>query len=218
MVRYFPGSGVKMINAIYGKKLGCTQIFNESGNALYVTAIEAEPCIVVQVKDDKKDGYNALKVGFGKIKERKATKPHEGEFSKNKVDLKRSLREIRVDKFDQEYKPGDSLDVKIFKVGDKVKITGNSKGKGFAGVIKRHGFHRGRMSHGSHSHRIPGSVGMCSTPSRIAKGKKMPGRMGGSKITISGSEIVDIIEDQNLILVKGSVPGAKGSLVFLRKV
>jgi large subunit ribosomal protein L3 len=218
MVRYFPGSGVKMINAIYGKKLGCTQIFNESGNALYVTAIEAEPCIVVQVKDDKKDGYNALKVGFGKIKERKATKPHEGEFSKNKVDLKRSLREIRVDKFDQEYKPGDSLDVKIFKVGDKVKITGNSKGKGFAGVIKRHGFHRGRMSHGSHSHRIPGSVGMCSTPSRIAKGKKMPGRMGGSKVTISGSEIVDIIEDQNLILVKGSVPGAKGSLVFLRKV
>jgi large subunit ribosomal protein L3 len=218
MVRYFLGSGVKMINAIYGKKLGCTQIFNESGNALYVTAIEAEPCIVVQVKDDKKDGYNALKVGFGKIKERKATKPHEGEFSKNKVDLKRSLREIRVDKFDQEYKPGDSLDVKIFKVGDKVKITGNSKGKGFAGVIKRHGFHRGRMSHGSHSHRIPGSVGMCSTPSRIAKGKKMPGRMGGSKITISGSEIVDIIEDQNLILVKGSVPGAKGSLVFLRKV
>lgn len=207
-----------MVNAIYGKKLGCTQVFSENGNALYVTAIEAEPCIVVQVKDDKKDGYNALKVGFGKIKERKATKPHEGEFSKNKVDLKRSLREIRVDKFDQEYKPGDSLDVKIFKVGDKVKITGNSKGKGFAGVIKRHGFHRGRMSHGSHSHRIPGSVGMCSTPSRIAKGKKMPGRMGGSKVTISGSEIVDIIEDQNLILVKGSVPGAKGSLVFLRKV
>ena len=207
-----------MVNAIYGKKLGCTQIFNESGNALYVTAIEAEPCIVVQVKDDKKDGYNALKVGFGKIKERKATKPHEGEFSKNKVDLKRSLKEIRVDKFDQEYKPGDSLDVKIFKVGDKVKITGNSKGKGFAGVIKRHGFHRGRMSHGSHSHRIPGSVGMCSTPSRIAKGKKMPGRMGGSRVTVPGSEIVDIIEDQNLILVKGSVPGAKGSLVFLRKV
>ncbi|OFW54120.1 MAG: 50S ribosomal protein L3 [Actinobacteria bacterium RBG_13_35_12] len=207
-----------MVSAIYGKKLGCTQIFNESGNALYVTAIEAEPCIVVQVKDDKKDGYNALKVGFGKIKERKATKPHEGEFSKNKVDLKRSLKEIRVDKFDQEYKPGDSLDVKIFKVGDKVKITGNSKGKGFAGVIKRHGFHRGRMSHGSHSHRIPGSVGMCSTPSRIAKGKKMPGRMGGGRVTVPGSEIVDIIEDQNLILVKGSVPGAKGSLVFLRKV
>lgn len=209
---------MKMVNAIYGKKIGCTQVFNKNGNALYVTAIEAEPCIVIQVKDNEKDGYNALKVGFGKIKEKKATRPHEGEFVKNKVNLKKYLREIRVDKFDREYKPGDSLDLKIFKVGDKVKITGNSKGKGFAGVIKRHGFHRGKMTHGSHSHRIPGSVGMCATPSRIAKGKKMPGRMGGSKVTVPGSEIVDIIEDQNLILVKGSVPGAKGSLVFLRKI
>lgn len=207
-----------MVNAIYGKKLGCTQIFNEKGNALYVTAIEAEQCIVVQVKDEKKDGYNALKIGFGKIKDKKANGPHKGEFAKNKVDLKRYLREIRVDEFDREYKPGDSLDLKIFKIGDKVKITGNNKGKGFAGVIKRHGFHRGRMTHGSHSHRIPGSVGMCSTPSRIAKGKKMPGRMGNKKVTICGSEIVDIIEDQNLILIKGSVPGARGNLIFLRKV
>ena len=207
-----------MVNAIYGKKIGCTQVFNENGSALYITAIEAEPCAVVQVKDNEKDGYNALKVGFGKIKEKKAIRPHKGEFAKNKVDLKKNLKEIRVDKFDREYKPGDSVDLKIFKVGDKIKITGNSKGKGFAGVIKRYGFHRGRMTHGSHSHRIPGSVGMCATPSRIAKGKKMPGRMGGRKVTVPGSEVVDIIEDQNLILVKGSVPGAKGSLVFLRKV
>jgi len=207
-----------MVEAIYGKKIGCTQIFNERGNALYVTAIEAEPCVVVQVKDDEKNGYNALKVGFGQIAEKKVTRPHKGEFKKNKVDLKKHLREIRVDKFDKEYKPGDSVDVNIFKVGDKVKITGKSKGKGFAGVIKRHGFHRGRMTHGSHSHRIPGSVGMCATPSRIAKGKKMPGRMGNKKVTVPGSEIIDIIEDQNLILVKGSVPGAKGSLVFLKKV
>ena len=166
----------------------------------------------------EKNGYNALKVGFGQIAEKKVTRPHKGEFKKNKVDLKKHLREIRVDKFDKEYKPGDSVDVNIFKVGDKVKITGKSKGKGFAGVIKRHGFHRGRMTHGSHSHRIPGSVGMCATPSRIAKGKKMPGRMGNKKVTVPGSEIIDIIEDQNLILVKGSVPGAKGSLVFLKKV
>jgi len=207
-----------MVNAIYGKKIGCIQIFKENGNALYVTAIEAEPCVVVQVKDNEKDGYNALKVGFGKIKDKKAIKPHQGEFVKNKVDLKRYLKEIRVDKFDREYKPGDNLDLKVFKVGDRVKITGKSKGKGFAGVIKRHGFHRGRMSHGSHSHRIPGSVGMCATPSRIAKGKKMPGRMGGGRVTVPGSEIVDIIEDQNLILVKGSVPGARGSLIFLKKV
>lgn len=207
-----------MVNGIYGKKLGCTQIFNEKGNALYVTAIEAEQCVVIQVKDEKKDGYNALKIGFGRIKDKNATKPHKGEFTKNKVDLKRYLREIRVDEFDREYKPGDSLDLKIFKIGDKVKITGNNKGKGFAGVIKKYGFHRGRMSHGSHSHRIPGSVGMCATPSRIAKGKKMPGRMGNKKVTISGSEIVDIIEEENLILIKGSVPGARGSLIFLRKI
>jgi large subunit ribosomal protein L3 len=207
-----------MVNAIYGKKIGCTQVFNESGDALYVTAIEAEPCVVVQVKDSEKYGYNALQVGFGKTDEKKVTKPHSGEFKKNKLDLKKYLKEIRIDKFDKEYKPGDSVDVKIFKVGDRIKITGNSKGKGFAGVIKRHGFHRGRMTHGSHSHRIPGSVGMCATPSRILKGKKMPGRMGNKKVTVPNSEIVDIIEDQNLILVKGSVPGAKGSLVFLRKI
>ncbi len=207
-----------MVDAIYGKKIGCTQIFNESGNALYITAIEAEPCVVVQVKDSEKNGYNALKVGFGEINEKKVVKPHKGEFKKNKVDLKRHLREIRVNEFDKEYKPGDSVDVKIFKVGDKVKITGNSKGKGFAGVIKRHGFHRGRMTHGSHSHRIPGSIGMCATPSRVLKGKKMPGRMGNRKVTVPNSEIVDIIEDQNLILVKGSVPGAKGSMVFLKKI
>jgi len=207
-----------MVNAIYGKKIGCTQIFNESGNALYVTAIEAEPCIVVQVKDSKKYGYNALKVGFGKTDEKKKVKPYSGEFKKNKVDLKKYLKEIRVDKFDKEYKPGDSVDVKIFRIGDRVKITGNSKGKGFAGVIKKHGFHRGRMTHGSHSHRIPGSIGMCATPSRVLKGKKMPGRMGNRKVTVPNSEIVDIIEDQNLILVKGSVPGADGSLVFLRKI
>lgn len=207
-----------MVNAIYGKKLGCTQIFNDKGNALHVTAIEAEQCVVVQVKDEKKDGYNALKIGFGEIKEKKATRPHKGVFTKNKVDLKKYLKEIRVDEFDREYKPGDNLDLKIFKIGDKVKITGNNKGRGFAGVIKRHGFHRGRMTHGSHAHRITGSVGMCATPSRIIKGKKMPGRMGNKKVTIRGSEIVDIIEDQNLILVKGSVPGAKGSLIFLKKV
>jgi len=207
-----------MVNTIFGKKLGCTQIFSESGNAVCVTAIEAEKCVIVQVKNEKKDGYNALKVGFGEIKDKNATKPHRGEFVKNKIDLKKYLREVRVDEFDRDYKPGDSLDIKVFKVGDKVKITSNSKGKGFAGVIKRHGFHRGRMTHGSHSHRIPGSIGMCATPSRVAKGKKMPGRMGGSRVTIRGSEIVDIIEDQNLILVKGSVPGAKGSLVLLKKI
>ncbi len=211
-------SDSKMVNAIYGKKLGCTQIFGENGDALFVTAIEAEKCVVVQVKNDKKDGYNALKIGLGSIKDKKATSPHKGVFAKNKVDLKKYLREIRVEEFDQEYKPGDILDAGVFKVGDKVKITGNSKGKGFCGTIKRHGFHGGRMTHGSHSHRIPGSVGMCATPAKIAKGKKMPGRMGGKKVTVKGLEIVDINKEQNLILVRGSVPGAKGNLVFLKKI
>ncbi len=207
-----------MVNALYGKKLGCTQIFKENGNAQFVTAIEAEKCVVIQVKNTEKDGYNALKVGLGTVKEKKAVRPHKGVFAKNKVDLKKYLREIRVDEFGQEYKPGDILDAGIFKVGDKIKITGSSKGKGFAGTIKRYGFHRGRMTHGSHSHRIPGSVGMCATPSRIAKGKKMPGRMGGGKVTVKGLEIVDIDKEQNLILVSGSVPGANGNLVFLRKI
>ncbi len=207
-----------MVNTIIGKKIGCTQVFRENGDAVYVTAVEAEPLIVVQVKDIENDGYKALKVGFSPVREKKVNKPIKGVFAKAKVDLKRYLREIRVDEFDKDYKPGDSINVSIFKAGDTVKVTGKSKGKGFAGVIKRHGFQRGRMSHGSHAHRIPGAVGMCATPSRILKGKKMPGRMGNARVTLPRSEIVDVIEDQNLILVKGSIPGAKGSLVYLKKV
>lgn len=207
-----------MVDSIYGKKIGCTQIFKENGDAVYVTVIEAEPCVVVQVKNKEKDGYNGLKLGFGNTREKKEIKPHTGVFTRSKLDIKKYLKEIRVDQFDREYKPGDYIGVAIFKAGDRIKISGNSRGKGFAGVIKRHGFHRGRMSHGSHSHRIPGSVGMCATPSRIHKGKKMPGRLGGKKTTLPHSEIVDIIEDQNLILVKGSVPGAKGNIVLLKKI
>ena len=207
-----------MVDALYGKKIGCTQVFRENGDAVYVTAIEAEPCVVVQVKNKEKEGYNSLQVGVGQVKEKKVKKPAKGAFAKNKIDLKKYLREIRVEDFDKEYKPGDSIDISIFKPGDKVKITGKSKGKGFAGVIKRHNFQRGRMSHGSHAHRIPGAVGMCATPAKILKGKKMPGRLGGKRTTLSGSEIVDVIADDNVILVKGSVPGAKGSMVYLRKI
>jgi len=207
-----------MVDALYGKKIGCTQVFRENGDAVYVTAIEAEPCVVVQVKNKEKNGYNSLQVGVGQVRENKVNKPDKGVFARNKVEIKKYLREIRVEEFDKEYKPGDSIDISIFKPGDKVKITGNSKGKGFAGVIKRHNFHRGRMSHGSHAHRIPGSVGMCATPAKILKGKKMPGRLGGKRTTISGSEIVEIITGDNIILVKGSVPGARGSMVYLKKI
>jgi len=207
-----------MVDALYGKKIGCTQVFRDNGDAVYVTAIEAEPCVVVQVKNKEKNGYNSLQVGVGQVRENKVNKPDKGVFARNKLDIKKYLREIRVEEFDKEYKPGDSIDISIFKPGDKVKITGNSKGKGFAGVIKRHNFHRGRMSHGSHAHRIPGSVGMCATPAKILKGKKMPGRLGGKRTTISGSEIVEIITGDNIILVKGSVPGARGSMVYLKKI
>jgi len=207
-----------MVDALYGKKIGCTQVFSDNGDAVYVTAIEAEPCIVVQVKDKEKDGYNSLKVGIGSIREKLLNKPIKGIYAKNKLDIKRFLKEIRVEDFDKEYKPGDSIDVSIFKAGDSIKITGNSKGKGFAGVIKRHNFHRGRMSHGSHSHRIPGAVGMCATPAKIQKGKKMPGRLGGKRVTLPRTKIFDVIADENLILVRGSVPGPKGSMVYLKKI
>jgi large subunit ribosomal protein L3 len=207
-----------MIDAIYGKKIGSTQIFGNGGIAVMVTAIEAEPCTIVQVKDIEKDGYNALKVGLVQVKEKKVNKPTRGIFEKAKSSLKKHLKEIRVESFDSEYKPGDQIDIQIFKIGDKVKISGKSKGKGFAGVIARHNFHRGPVTHGSHNIRKTGSVGMCSSPSRVAKGKKMPGRMGGKKVTIPPTEIIDIIQDQNIILVKGGVPGPSGNIVFIKKV
>jgi len=207
-----------MINAIYGKKIGSTQIFDEKGNAMYVTAIETKPCVIVQIKKADKDGYNALKVGFGQVKQKNIKKPIKGIYNKVKVEPKKYLREIRVDKFDKEYNVGENIDIKIFEIGDKVKVTGYSKGKGFSGVIKRHNFHRGRMSHGSHSHRLPGAVGMCATPAKIIKGKKMPGRMGNNKITMPGTEILDVVEDQDIIFVKGSVPGSAGNMVFIKKI
>ncbi len=207
-----------MVDAIYGEKVGTTQIFKDNGSAVYVTAIKAEPCIVLQVKNSKQDGYDALKVGFGKADKKKANKPKKGEFDKIKAEPKKNMGEIKLKEAQENIKPGDNIAINIFKAGDKIKVSGISKGKGFAGVIKRHNFHRGRMSHGSHAHRIPGAVGMCATPARILKGKKMPGRMGNEKVTIKGSEVVDIIEDQNLILVKGSVPGNKGNIVYLEKL
>jgi large subunit ribosomal protein L3 len=207
-----------MVNEIYGKKVGSTQVFNEAGSATYVTAIEAEPCMIVQVKNPATDGYNSLKVGFGTVKEKKVNKPIKGIFGKSKLSPKKYMRELQVTDSDQEYKAGDQIDLSIFNIGDRVKISGISKGKGFAGVIKRYNFHRGPVTHGSHSIRKTGSVGMCATPSKIHKGKKMPGRMGGKKVTLPATEIIDIIKDQNLILVKGSVPGPKGNVVLLKKV
>jgi large subunit ribosomal protein L3 len=206
-----------MVGAIYGKKIGSTQIFDDAGNAVNVTAIFADPCKVVQIKNVETDGYNALKVGFSSVRENRVKKPLKGEFSKAKVEALRYLKEIRLENPENEYKVGDTIDLSVFKIGDEVKITGKSKGKGFAGVIKRYNFHRGPMNHGSHNIRKPGSVGMSATPKKILKGKKMPGRMGGTRVTLPPTRIVGLLNDDNIILVKGSVPGPKGSLVFIRK-
>ena len=204
-----------MKKALIGKKIGMTQIFDEKGKAIPVTAIEAGPCTVVQVKTVEQDGYQAIKLGFGEIKETKLTRPQLGTFTKSKITPKRYLREIRIDSIEG-ISVGDELKADTFEVGEKVDIQGTSKGKGFQGVIKRHGQHRGPMGHGSMYHRRPGSMGPTSTPGRVFPGKKLPGHMGDVTVTIQNLEVVKVDLDKNIILVKGSVPGAKGSILKIK--
>ncbi len=203
-----------MKKAILGKKLGMTQIFDEKGRVIPVTVIEAGPCTVVQVKTKDADGYEAIKLGFGDVKESKLTKPKMGEFKKANISPKKHLREFRLEEI--AYNVGDELKADIFSAGEKVDITGTSKGKGFQGVIKRHGQHRGPMGHGSMYHRRPGSMGSTSTPGRVFKGKKLPGHMGMETVTIQNLEVIRVDLDKNVILVKGSVPGNKGALLKIR--
>ena len=204
-----------MKKAIIGKKVGMTQIFDEQGKVIPVTVIEAGPCVVAQVKTNETDGYNAIQLGFGDVKESKLNKPEIGHFTKSKLTLKKHLREFRVDSVDG-VKVGDELKADVFTKGDKVDIQGTSKGKGFQGVIKRHGQSRGPMGHGSMYHRRPGSMGSTSTPGRVFKGKKLPGHMGRNTITIQNLEVVSVDVDKNVILVKVSVPGAKGAILKLK--
>ena len=204
-----------MINAIYGKKIGMTQIFNEDDQVVPVTIIVAEPNKVCQVKTAATDGYEAVQLGFGAIKPKKITKPMGGHFAKLGTEPVRYLREVRVENA-SEYKTGDLQTVAAFADVKKVDVTGTSKGKGFAGVIKRHGFAGGPGGHGAHFHRAPGSIGMCATPSRVLKGMRMAGHMGCDTVTVKNLDIVRIDEDQNLILVKGAVPGGKNALVRVR--
>ncbi|MGE5473520.1 MAG: 50S ribosomal protein L3 [Ignavibacteriales bacterium] len=204
------------MKGIYGKKIGMTQIFNENGNVIPVTAIEAGPCVVVQKKTEKSDGYNAIQVGFGEAREKNVTKPIKGHFSKAKISLKKYLKEIRVEN-SEEYTVGQEIKADVFSVGDKVDVTGTSKGKGFQGVIKRHGFHRGPMGHGSMYHRRPGSMGPTTSPGRVFKGKKLPGHMGNVRITIQNLEVAGVDSEKNILLIKGAIPGQKGSLVFIRE-
>ena len=204
-----------MINTIYGKKIGMTQIFAEDGRVVPVTVIQAEPNKVCQVKTVATDGYEAVQMGFGAIKEKKVNRPMAGHFAKQGTEPVRYLREVRVENAG-EYNVGDLQTVAAFAEVKKVDVQGVSKGKGFAGVIKRHGFGGGPGYHGSHFHRAPGSIGQCATPSRVFKGVRMPGHMGCDTVTVKNLEVVRIDEEQNLILVKGAVPGGKNGIVRVR--
>ena len=204
-----------MNKGLIGKKLGMTQIFDEQGKVIPVTVIEAGPCVVAQVKTVETDGYNAIQLGFGDVKESKINKPEKGHFAKSKLTPKKHLREFRLDSVEN-INVGDELKADTFTAGDQLDIQGTSKGIGFQGVIKRHGQSRGPMGHGSMYHRRPGSMGPTSTPGRVFKGKKLPGHMGSQTITIQNLEVVRVDLDKNVILVKGSVPGAKGAILKLK--
>ncbi|MCI9039475.1 MAG: 50S ribosomal protein L3 [Clostridia bacterium] len=204
-----------MSKTLIGKKVGMTQIFDEQGKVIPVTAIEAGPCTVVQVKTVETDGYNAIQLGFGDVKEHKVIKPVKGHYTKVNLTPKKHLREFRVDSV-QEVKVGDELKADTFVAGDKLDIQGTSKGKGFQGVIKRHGQSRGPMGHGSMYHRRPGSMGSTTTPGRVFKGKRLPGHMGHVTVTIQNLEVVKVDLDKNVVLVKGSVPGANGAILKLK--
>ena len=204
-----------MKKGIIGRKIGMTQVFDEKGNVIPVTVIEAGPCVVAQIKTAETDGYNALQLGFGDVKEKHINKPEKGHFAKSKIENKKHLREFRLDSIEG-IKVGDEIKADIFQNGEKVDVQGISKGKGFQGVIKRHGQHRGPMGHGSMYHRRPGSMGSTSTPGRVFKGKKLPGHMGRLTVTIQNLEVVRVDMDKNVILVKGSVPGAKGSILKVK--
>ncbi len=203
------------MKGIIGKKIGMTQIFDEKGNVIPVTVIETAGNVVTQVKTVETDGYNSIQLGYGEVKSKHINKPLEGHFKKAGVENKKHLREFRTDDV-ANYKVGDEVKTDIFAAGDKVDVQGTSKGKGFQGVIKRHGQHRGPMGHGSMYHRRPGSMGSTSTPGRVFKGKKLPGHMGRVTVTIQNLEVVKVDTDKNVLLVKGSVPGAKGAILKVK--
>ena len=206
-----------MAKAILGRKLGMTQIFTEEGRVVPVTVVESGNNFVLQNKTDETDGYNAVQIGFGEVKEKNVNKPLKGHFEKAGVKAVRFIREMRLSA-PSEYNVGDTIGVDIFAAGDLVDVVGTSKGKGFAGGIKRHNFARGPMGHGAKSHREPGSTGaMISGPGgRVLKGKKLPGRMGGERVTVQRLTIVRVDTDRNLILIKGAIPGPKKGFVVIK--
>ena len=200
---------------ILGKKIGMTQIFTEDGSVVPVTVVEAGPLVVVQKKTVEKDGYNAIQVGFGEIKAHRMNKPAKGHFDKANLEYKKFLREVKVENPD-EFQIGQVILADIFAAGDMVDVSGTSKGKGTQGVIKRHGFGRGRETHGSKFHRMPGGLSAGTYPGRVFKGHKMMGRMGSERITVQNLEIVRVDAEKNLILIRGGIPGPKKGLVEIK--
>ncbi|MBQ6452783.1 MAG: 50S ribosomal protein L3 [Coriobacteriales bacterium] len=205
-----------MVNTILGRKLGMTQVWSEDDCLIPVTVIQAGPCTVSQVKTVENDGYAAIQIGYGELKAKHVNKPMAGHFAKAGVAPMKWLREVRVADASQ-YNVGDTITVEAFADAKKVDVTGTSKGKGFAGVIKRHGFGGGPGGHGAHFHRAPGSIGQCASPSRVFKGVRLPGHMGDARVTVRNLEVVSIDADQNLIIVKGAVPGGKGGFLTIRQ-
>lgn len=204
-----------MINTILGRKIGMTQVWDENDNVVPVTVIQAGPCTVSQVKTETTDGYNAVQIGFGDIKAKHVNKPMAGHFAKAGVEPTRFLREVRVAN-GEEHKVGDTVTVADFADTAKVDVIGTSKGKGFQGRIKRWNQRRGPMSHGSHIQRHPGSIGQCAYPARVIKGVHMAGHMGNARVTIKNLSVVRVDAEQNLMLIKGAVPGGKNALVAIR--
>ncbi len=205
-----------MVTGLLGKKVGMTRLFTEDGRWIEVTVLEAGPCSVVQRKTVETDGYSAVQLGFDDIKESRCKKPAAGHFAKVGVSPKRTLKEVRVPN-DAEVNTGDEVKADIFAIGDRVDIVGTSKGRGFAGVIKRHGFAGGPGGHGSHFHRAPGSIGQSADPAKVYKNKRMPGHFGTAKTTVQNLEVVNVDSDRNLLIVRGSVPGANGGLLMVNK-
>lgn len=206
------------MKGIIGKKVGMTQIFDDSGNAVPCTVIEAGPCYVTQVRTADRDGYTAVQLGFGETKTKRLTQGQLGHLRKNDLPALHHLREFRVRDAELDVEEGQEVKVDVFETGERVDVIGVSKGRGFAGTIKRHGFHRQPKTHGqSDRERAPGAVGMCATPGRTLKGKKMSGRMGNDRVTIHNLEVVAVDPERNLLAVRGSVPGAKGGIVMVRR-
>ncbi len=204
-----------MKKALIGRKLGMSQVFKEDGTIVPVTVCELGPCVVVQKKNEEKDGYGAIKLGFLDTRENRLTRPVAMDLKKKDIPFKKVFREVSL--YDETLDEGKVLTCDIFQEDDVVQVTGTSKGKGFAGVIKRHGFGGGRKTHGSHFHRAPGAIGACAFPNEVWKGQKMPGRYGGDKVTVKNLKIVKVLKDKNIVMISGAVPGTRNSIITVRE-